>query len=76
MVCSRQEWVAVYNHRAQIRDETPRFVAEALTSYDVTPAGPDDAEDMVLQWAEGEIDGPGYICANCVTPFAGREVGA
>jgi len=74
LVCSRQEWVAVYDYRAQIQDATPRLLAEELVSYGVQPDHVDDGADICRTWAAGETDGPEYICADCVTPFAAEEV--
>lgn len=75
-VCSRQEWVAVYDYRRQIRDATPRVLAQKLAGYGIDSRAADWAEDMVVRWAEREVGGPEYICANCVTPFSGQEVPA
>lgn len=72
-VLSRTEWVQVYNHRHQIR-ENPRRLARFLETYQLYPEPHEDAEEFCRRWARGDAGGPELICANCVTPQKRREV--
>jgi len=71
-VCSRREFVSVYNYRAVIDEETDDL-ARALREYGVRPRPAETATDVCRRWAEGD-DGPTHICVACVTPFARLEV--
>ena len=72
-VCSLREWTAVYDYRAAL-EEAGRRLARQLHGYGVQPRPSEDASDVRRRWADGTTDGPRYVCASCVTPYAAEEV--
>lgn len=74
-VCSRQEWVAVYNYRAQTR-ERARHLADGLTGYGMVIRSHEDAAAACRRWADTGVGTAEYMCANCVTPFPRQQVPA
>jgi len=74
-VCSRSEWVSVYNYRAAIKERTRRLMG-SLESRGVAVRADESARDACQRWAQAGTVGPSYICASCKRAFTAREVPA